>query len=814
MIAASEEMHDEKLEFSSLIEHLNEVLEPRGIDLKRVKWNPETDGAMEDFMAKLTDCEMCLTLYWKELAGNSEEELKRAYQQMKGGSNPHKLYVFFKEPTEELSDALKDFKANFVTNYGHFFCKFENVDTMNLHFILQFEAYQNHIQDQQNKFIEVKDGKVMVGDKPFVALDQIPFAALNKDYARLQQELADLDMQVAEARARHRADPNNEKLEEDLFSLRSLRKKKADEFEEHQQHLYSMALKFDRLAGEQCSERIRKARELFEAGDAIGADEILNMEEMKREAEWSLKQYEQNRSNLEQTIEEFRLKADTVMANTLLSVSDRFKKACEAYIESINLARQINLDSLRYSELLFDYSHLLLSYGRESEAVNYLNEALILIRKSIDNEKDEDYLVASSRILNNLGVSYWNLLMYNESQKKLEESLNMRRILMKMDHDYIYDTIESLGNIAGLLLDQGRTDLAEEKANELLELCNELKNGESRTAYGLNLIGMIHEAQGNYDIAVQDYQQAIRIREKLAKNNPEKHLPDLANTINNLADSYTNLELYDDARKYYDDALEIRKKLAERNPIIYSVDVAQSLSNIARLDCAGHSYSESLSNYLEAMKLYEYLRNGGSSVGEWLAKVYENIGFVYYKMEQYDESLIFYQYCKDEYIQILKKDGDCSEELIGVISTRSTIFEELSRYDEAIKELDEAKFICNKYVKSGTEDFLKTNILITKNIAVLYDSLELYEKALINYEGSLKKAQELYAIDPNSKGLLAVILMLTALAHHQLSHYDIALDMYGESLKLFNELPQEIKEEHAEEIETLLECIDEIKSQI
>ena len=185
MIAASEEMHDEKLEFSNLIEHLNEVLEPRGIELKRVKWNPETDGAMEDFMAKLTDCEMCLTLYWKELAGNAEEELKRAYQQLKDGSNPRKLYVFFKEPTEELSDALKDFKANFVTNYGHFFCKFENVDTMNLHFILQFEAYQNHIQVQQNKFIEVKDGKVMVGDKPFVALDQIPFAALNKDYARL-----------------------------------------------------------------------------------------------------------------------------------------------------------------------------------------------------------------------------------------------------------------------------------------------------------------------------------------------------------------------------------------------------------------------------------------------------------------------------------------------------------------------------------------------------------------------------------------------------------------------------------------------------
>ena len=83
MIAASEEMHEEKLEFTNLIEHLNEVLEPRGIELKRIKWNPETDGSLEEYKSKLKDCEMCLTLYWRELAGNSEQELDAAYQELK-----------------------------------------------------------------------------------------------------------------------------------------------------------------------------------------------------------------------------------------------------------------------------------------------------------------------------------------------------------------------------------------------------------------------------------------------------------------------------------------------------------------------------------------------------------------------------------------------------------------------------------------------------------------------------------------------------------------------------------------------------------
>ncbi|MBO7571239.1 MAG: hypothetical protein J6T48_03705 [Bacteroidales bacterium] len=112
MVAAAEELHEEKLEFSNLIEHLNEALAPRGIVLKRVKWNPETDGNLEDFKAKLNDCEMCLSLYWRDLTGNSQQELTTAYQELKAGQNP---------PTGDMTGALKDFKANFVTNFGHFY---------------------------------------------------------------------------------------------------------------------------------------------------------------------------------------------------------------------------------------------------------------------------------------------------------------------------------------------------------------------------------------------------------------------------------------------------------------------------------------------------------------------------------------------------------------------------------------------------------------------------------------------------------------------------------------------------------------------
>ena len=380
MIAASEEMHEEKLEFTNLIEHLNEVLEPRGIELKRIKWNPETDGSVEEFKTKLNDCEMCLTLYWRDLVGNSKEGLDTAYQELKAGNNPRNLYVFFKEPTEDLTEALKNFKTNFVTNYGHFFCKFENVDTMNLHFILQFEAYQNRLRGQDGQLVKVTGGKVTVADKEFVNLDNVPFAALNKEYQRLRKELLELDIQVTEIRKRHKADPDNEDIEDELMAIKSKRKKLADEFEKYQTHLYDIALNFAKTTGEKYSERMRKARELFELGDVIGADQILNMEEMKRDRLHESEQKKVHEENLEILMNEFLDKTKTVMTNTLFSIPERFSIACEAYEEARSIAEEIHLDEEKLADILFDYAYLKAGFNRMHEAVQLYQKALRIRR--------------------------------------------------------------------------------------------------------------------------------------------------------------------------------------------------------------------------------------------------------------------------------------------------------------------------------------------------------------------------------------------------------------------------------------------------
>lgn len=153
---------------------------------------------------------------------------------------------------------------------------------MNLHFILQFEAYQNRITDD---LVKVHEGKVLVGDQEFVELAKIPFASLNKEYQRLQYELSTLDEEIANITIRHAANTKDKELFKQLTILGSKREKISAEFDKYQTHLYDIALNFTKLSGEHYSERMRKARELFEMGNVIEADKILNMVEMKRETE-------------------------------------------------------------------------------------------------------------------------------------------------------------------------------------------------------------------------------------------------------------------------------------------------------------------------------------------------------------------------------------------------------------------------------------------------------------------------------------------------------------------------------------------------
>ena len=206
-LASSEELRPERLEMTDLINQLNKLLKCRKLEIDLEKWE-YLDSAMsttrkqDDYNEVLKTCDICLVMYWRRFGDFTGEELELAYQQMKRGEKPHKIYLFFKNLTDdnEITKDLRALKENIYTQYGHFICKFQHVDTMKLEFLLQLENYQKNILGEST--LEVRNEHVYVDNTPVVNLNNIPFAANNEGFKKLQKELQFINENIQKQESR------------------------------------------------------------------------------------------------------------------------------------------------------------------------------------------------------------------------------------------------------------------------------------------------------------------------------------------------------------------------------------------------------------------------------------------------------------------------------------------------------------------------------------------------------------------------------------------------------------------------------------
>lgn len=357
MIAADEELNEEKLEFTELMAHLNEVLENRGIRLRRVKWTPQ--GA-DDFRKELHDCEMCLNLYWTKLPQQADEEMKTAYDLSTNGSNPQHLYIFFKEKSSgKISAALADFKASFETVYGHFFCKFENVDTMNLHFILQLEAYQ--------PLITISNSKINIGDNPFVNIANVSFAAHNENYCQLCKEIEKQKKRLAKY-------PDDIEEQQELHSLLSKRQEMED-------NMLDVARQFTKESSKQMSPRMVEAHRLFEAGELSAVVKILNTELIMSDIQSSKRKIdiikEQEEHQIVQSISEFLLRVKT---EKLLQEDGWIPQVIEDFQLIINQTRNY-ASPISFANLLFEAARFLEIYSPNISVASYYIECVDILEQ-------------------------------------------------------------------------------------------------------------------------------------------------------------------------------------------------------------------------------------------------------------------------------------------------------------------------------------------------------------------------------------------------------------------------------------------------
>lgn len=466
-VASSEELKEERELMASLANDLSTKLEKIGIQVIAIEWE-NLDSSMgephkqEEYNEKLRECEMCMVLYWTKFGKYTKTELETAYKEKVNGKNPQKLWVYFKEvndPTKEITNELKEFRDSFPIKYGHFYTPFANFDTLKAHFLLQFVEYQS--QELQGKsIVEVKDGKVTVGGKVYVDLQNVPFAGNNKEYKDKLSQLKNVKkiLMIIDS-----DDPDYKDYQEQLSVLQK-------DIRDMEYGLWDTALTITRLSNTRCSERLKRAADLFEKGDNKGARAVLNEDEIDHDIQHHInliKLGEEGKAGLKTDIEELYLKLKLLKTADFQFQDEKYGNI-ESVFKKILECAYVLYDKVSEEVLRILRSSRFYMFEQPKRYIPYLEDALS-ISKKINGVLSDDTVSL-----------YQTLIRANKKQGSKDRITELYEdvlpVIMEKYGKESDDYLAWLSDFGKHLTSENELPKAEQVFNHCLEICHKSQN--------------------------------------------------------------------------------------------------------------------------------------------------------------------------------------------------------------------------------------------------------------------------------------------------------------------------------------------------
>ena len=582
----SSELTIEKEQFGTLIEHINLVLRPRNVVLELVY-----DVSEEDLSSAIAECELCLAMFWYSKDNYAQNSIDQAYEEFRKGNNPHNIYVYFKESIPRgIKDELLAFKDSFTTKYGHFYCRFECVDTLKLDFFFQLLKY---LEDPNIKLYDIRDNDIYVGEQKVISLENIPFIHNNIDYLNRYKMLKTLFKKVSDARDAIQKEPSDKNLSYYTTLIAEYNELQKD-FRKTQEDIFELAKFLSEQSKIECDELYIKARSLFLEGKIHKCNELLDIRKLQKSTEKVKKEkeiLEQRYYNLVQT---WILKAKASLSDFHNNIKDRVYEAKHAYEEAINLAKDCNLySSTKIADLYSEYACFLRDRGMIKEA----EDAFVIASKIYYNNKDISFL----RVSIELGILYTQLGDFSKAESYL---LFARDAFNSADSDkievYKAGIEDSLGTVYDMCGQYDKAFSFYTKAFSRITQYNDNNQSDDSldtTATIACNLGILFKNLGRYQESARCLTLSYSSIKELSRQSPSEYSSKLATIADNLASIYDDSGLPDIAEKYYTEALNLRKTNAEDDPELHEEDLAITAYNMGVMYTKMKQHSRSLDMY-------------------------------------------------------------------------------------------------------------------------------------------------------------------------------------------------------------------------
>jgi tetratricopeptide (TPR) repeat protein len=563
---------------------------------------------------------MFLALFHTKAGKFTIEEFNVATEEFKKHASP-KVYTYCKnlQEGEQESPELADFKQKLFEEMGHYWSRYNNRDSMQLHFVMQLQLVETSGMVEKMK---LEDGTVMLEGMPIAKIDNLQFAAGNAAYQKMSAELAALPEKIEKARQRVKKFPDDEDLIDDLQQKLNRYNKLKDEFSQIQKSLFETAQRIAAMQLEQVSDMLRRAIEAFEDGNLERANTLLD--EIAHEAEHHMAQLEQQRTLVHQDIEVFMLQAKTVMADASIVINERIRLVIDIYVKADDWAQRSAFPQEKYINLLDDYTSFLCIFAFYDNALT-ISFRLLAIRESIYGFEHTNTAIS----YNNIGSIYYHQGQLSKALEFHLKALSVYERELGIEHPNTIKTYINIGAVYDCLGDYPKALDYYIKALMKQEKNFGFDNPDTATLY--NNIGVAYGELGLYPMTFEYYLKALTIREKMLGLGH----PLTAETYDNIGMTYNSLGNYSKALEFHFKALAIYESVFGQN----HPDTAISYNNIGAVYNSSHDYPKALNYYFKALYIKEKIMGMNNTS---TAISYYNIGGIYSKQSDYPKALDFY----------------------------------------------------------------------------------------------------------------------------------------------------------------------------
>jgi tetratricopeptide (TPR) repeat protein len=226
-----------------------------------------------------------------------------------------------------------------------------------------------------------------------------------------------------------------------------------------------------------------------------------------------------------------------------------------------------------------------------------------------------------------------------------------------------------------------------------------------------NDLGLLYQAKGEWDKAIDYYQRSLEIKEKVGGEHG------MSTTFNNLGSVYQAKGEWDKAIEYYQRSLEIKEKVGDEH------GMSTTFNNLGDVYQDKGEWDEAIEYYQRDLAICEKL---GDEHG--MATTFNDLGTVYYQAKgEWDKAIEYYQ----RSLAIYKKVGD-EHRMATTFNNLGLLHQDKGEWDKAIDYYRRSLAI---WEKVGDEVNAATTMF---NIALLYEDLERYDEAVELLEKAVK----------------------------------------------------------------------------